>query len=47
VDRDKLGSLLALKYHTVVDAAAELGSVEVIRSTFIGFQPRLFGGEPV
>ena len=46
LDRDKLGSLLALKYHTVADAADELGGVEVIRGTFIGFQPQLFSGEP-
>ena len=44
LDRDKLGSLLQLKYHTVNDAAAELGGVEVIRNTFVGFQPQLFGG---
>jgi len=43
LDRDKLGSLLALKYHTVSDAADELGGVDAIRSTFIGFQPQLFG----
>jgi len=42
LDRDKLGSLLTLKYHTVSDAAAELGSVETISRTFIGFQPQLF-----
>ena len=46
LDRDKLGSLLALKYHTVSDAATELGGVEVIRGTFIGFQPQLFSGGP-
>jgi type I restriction enzyme, R subunit len=42
LDRDKLGSLLTLKYHTVSDAAAELGGVEAISSIFIGFQPQLF-----
>jgi len=42
LDRDKLGSLLTLKYHTVSDAAAELGSVETISRTFIGLQPQLF-----
>lgn len=46
LDRDKLGSLLQLKYHTVNDAAAELGGVEAIRNTFVGFQPQLFGGAP-
>jgi type I restriction enzyme R subunit len=44
LDRDKLGSLLALKYHTLADAADELGGVEAIRNTFIGFQPQLFIG---
>ena len=41
---DKLGSLLTLKYHTVIDAAAQLGSGDLIRDTFIGFQPQLFIG---
>ena len=45
--RDKLSTLLALKYHSVSDAAAELGGIEVIRNTFVGFQPRLFEGPPV
>jgi hypothetical protein len=44
LERDKLGSLLTLKYHTVIDAAAELGSVDLIRDTFIGFQLQLFSG---
>jgi type I restriction enzyme R subunit len=43
LDRDKLPSLLTLKYHTVTDAAAELGSVAAIRGSFVEFQPRLFG----
>jgi type I restriction enzyme R subunit len=42
LDQDKLGSLLELKYHTIDDAAAELGSVGVIRDTFIGFQQYLY-----
>lgn len=40
---DKLGGLLQLRYHTVHEAAAELGGVATIRSTFIGFQKRLYG----
>jgi type I restriction enzyme R subunit len=42
LDSDKLGPLLALKYHTVSDAAAELGGIPAIRSGFLGFQPELF-----
>ena len=43
LDREKLPSLLTLKYHTVTDAAAELGSVASIRGSFMDFQPQLFG----
>ena len=42
LDRDKLGSLLALKYYTVSDAAAQLGGIEAIQGAFVGFQPHLF-----
>jgi type I restriction enzyme R subunit len=42
LDQDKLGDLLQLKYHTVSDAAAQLGGVPVIRETFIGFQKHLY-----
>ena len=42
LDQEKLGSLLELKYHTVDDAAAQLGSLSSIRDAFIGFQPRLY-----
>jgi type I restriction enzyme, R subunit len=42
LDPDKLGKLLELKYHTVSDAAAELGSVAAIRDAFSGFQPYLY-----
>jgi hypothetical protein len=34
LDRDKLGSLLALKYHTVIDATAELGRVDHSRHLY-------------
>ena len=40
--QDKLGNLLSLKYHTVSDAAAELGGVPMIRDTFVGFQRYLY-----
>jgi type I restriction enzyme R subunit len=42
LDQDKLGALIQLKYHTVDDAAAELGSVQTIRETFVGFQRYLY-----
>ncbi len=42
LDQDKLGALIQLKYHTVDDAAAELGSVQTIRDTFVGFQRYLY-----
>ena len=38
----KLRHLLELKYHTLGDAARELGSTRVIRDTFIGFQKYLY-----
>ena len=38
----KLPDLLALKYHAVSDAVAELGSVAKIRDVFIGFQEHLY-----
>ena len=42
LDQDKLPGLLALKYHSVGDAVAELGSVAEIRDVFIGFQEHLY-----
>jgi EcoEI R protein len=42
LDQDKLGSLLELKYHSVPDAADQLGGVPLIRETFIGFQQYLY-----
>ncbi|MCH7832189.1 MAG: hypothetical protein IIC55_04890 [Proteobacteria bacterium] len=39
---EKLPDLLALKYHAVSDAAAELGSVASIRDVFVGFQKHLY-----
>jgi type I restriction enzyme, R subunit len=43
-DQEKLGNLLELKYHTIDDAAAQLGGVPTIRDTFIGFQQYLYEG---
>ena len=42
LDQEKLGHLLELKYHTVSDAADQLGGVPVIRDTFVGFQQYLY-----
>ena len=42
LDSAKLPHLLTLKYHTVNDAAAELGSAKVIGETFVGFQQYLY-----
>ena len=42
LDQEKLGSLIELKYHTIDDAAAQLGGLSNIRDAFIGFQPRLY-----
>jgi type I restriction enzyme R subunit len=45
LDQEKLGSLLQLKYHTIDDAALQLGSVPLIRDTFIGFQQHLYSAK--
>ena len=42
LDDEKLPYLIELKYHTVADAVAELGSVAAIRDMFIGFQKHLY-----
>lgn len=42
LDRSKLRKLLDLKYYTVSDALAELGSVATINEVFIGFQQYLY-----
>ena len=34
--------ILALKYHSIGDAVAELGSVANIRDMFVGFQEHLY-----
>ena len=44
LDEEKLPRLLELKYHSLNDAAAELGAVGEIRETFIGFQKWLYEG---
>ncbi len=42
LDQDKLGALIQLKYHTIDDAASQLGGVQLIRETFVGFQRYLY-----
>lgn len=42
LDRDKLPSLLELKYHSMGDAMSELGSVSDISNVFVGFQKHLY-----
>jgi type I restriction enzyme R subunit len=42
LDQEKLGHLLELKYHTVSDAAEQLGGVPAIRETFVDFQQYLY-----
>lgn len=39
---DKLTPLLRLKYNAIADAAADLGTPEQIRQTFVGFQKYLY-----
>jgi type I restriction enzyme R subunit len=38
----KITSLINLKYNTINDATNELGSVGVIKDTFVGFQQYLY-----
>jgi type I restriction-modification system DNA methylase subunit len=42
LDQDKLADLLQLKYHSVPDAADQLGGIPAIRDTFVGFQRYLY-----
>jgi type I restriction enzyme R subunit len=42
LDQEKLPDLLTLKYQSIPDAVAELGSVAGIRDVFIGFQEHLY-----
>ena len=45
LDDTKLGPLLKLKYNNALaDAFAELGSADVVRSAFVGFQKYLYQG---
>lgn len=45
LDQEKLAHLLELKYHTIDDAAAQLGGIPKIRDTFVGFQEYLYSKE--
>ncbi|MBV8798484.1 MAG: DEAD/DEAH box helicase family protein [Alphaproteobacteria bacterium] len=42
LDQEKLASLLELKYHTVNDAADQLGGTGTIRDAFVNFQAYLY-----
>ena len=42
LEEDKLAQLLLLKYSALADAKKELGDINSIRNTFIGFQPHLY-----
>ena len=42
LDQAKLTQHVELKYHSISDAAAELGGVPAIRDAFIGFQRHLY-----
>ncbi len=44
LDDHKLPELLELKYNAIADAKQELGSIQSIRETFIGFQRLLYEG---
>lgn len=45
LDESKLGPLLKLKYnHAIADAFADLGSPDVVRKAFVGFQRYLYQG---
>ncbi len=42
LDDTKISDLLILKYHAIADAKKELGDINTIRNTFIGFQTYLY-----
>ena len=42
LDQDKLSILAQTKYGSLHDAARQMGSVEKIRDTFVGFQQYLY-----
>jgi len=42
LDDTKISDLLVLKYHAIGDAKKELGDIQTIRNTFIGFQTYLY-----
>ncbi|PHR43324.1 MAG: restriction endonuclease subunit R [Fluviicola sp.] len=47
LDLDKLTPLLHLKYNSITDAKNELGDIDLIKRTFIGFQEYLYGDRVV
>ena len=42
LDQEKLSDLLQLKYHTIDDAAGQLGALPAVRDTFVDFQRHLY-----
>ena len=42
LEPEKLPALIELKYHSVADAAAELGGIQAIRGAFLEFQRHLY-----
>lgn len=47
LDDTKIGDLLLLKYHALADAKKELGDIQTIRNTFIGFQTHLYNSSSI
>ena len=46
LDEEKLASLVQLKYHTIANAADELGGIPVIRDTFIEISSSIYTIDP-
>jgi type I restriction enzyme R subunit len=42
LDQENLPDLLEIKYGSMHDASTVLGSVEIIRNVFVGFQKQLY-----
>ena len=42
LEPEKLPALIELKYHSVADAAMELGGIQAIRGAFLEFQRHLY-----
>ncbi len=42
LDKQKLPDVLKLKYQSVADAKQQLGDIQAIKDTFVGFQKYLY-----